>query len=440
MLRCLLICHLALCLLLVSAGPARAQSDPPTSPLVGNMIFIHPDGASAASFAAVRNLLVGPDGDLHWDRLPAMALYRGHLSDSLTATSNAGATIHAYGIKVPGPSYGLDGEEPITDAEGNSLSVAHQAIRAGLPVGVVNSGTSTEPGTGCFLTSVPKRSMHDEIAVQLIESGAEVILGGGEQFFLPEGVKGRHGVGVRADDRNVIEEARQKGYHVVFTREELADLPDDVTRLLGIFAANQTFNDKPEEVLAQVGLPLYWSHAPTVAEMTQAALTVLGRHDKRFLLVVEEEGTDNFGNKNNAKGKLEALRRADEAIGVARAFVADHPETMILTASDSEAGGMYLQGVGLVDGEPPAALPERDVNGAPMDGQEGTGTAPFIAAPDRNGNAWPFAITWAARDDVTGGILVRAEGLNAHLVRGNIDNTEIPALMRLTLFGRSMPE
>jgi len=438
--RSLLTCSSAFCLLLALAGAARAQSDAPPSPLVGNMIFIHPDGASAASFAAARNLMVGPDGDLHWDRLPAMALYRGHLSNSLTATSNAGATVHAYGIKVPGPSYGLDGEAPITDAQGNSRSVARQAIRAGLPVGVVNSGTITEPGTGCFLTSVPRRSMHDEIAVQLIESGAEVILGGGEQYMLPRGVKGRHGVGVRADDRNVIEEARRKGYHVVFTREELAEVPDDVTRLLGVFAANHTFNDKPEEELAKVGLPLYWPHAPTLAEMTVAALEVLGRHDKRFLVVVEEEGSDNFGNKNNAKGKLEALRRADEAVGVARAFVADQPDTMILTASDSEAGGMYLQGVGLVDGEPPATLPERDVNGAPMDGQEGTGTAPFIAAPDRNGNAWPFAITWAARDDVTGGILVRAEGLNANLVHGNIDNTEIPALMRLTLFGHRMPE
>jgi len=34
-------------------------------------------------------------------------------------------------------------------------------------------------------------------------------------------------------------------------------------------------------------------------------------------------------------------------------------------------------------------------------------------------------------------VLVRAEGLNSHLVRGSFDNTDIARLMRLTLFGQT---
>lgn len=406
----------------------------------GSVIFIHPDGTSACTWAAARALYVGPDADLNWDKLPAIAVYRGHMADSLTASSNGGATTHAYGVKVASSAYGrtaggVDGQD-IVDEEGRSLSVARQALAGGVPVGLVQTGTSTEPGTGCFLASVITRGDHEGIAAQLIESGAQVMLGGGEKYYLPEGAQGVHGPGVRSDGRNLIEEARQAGYAVVRTREELLSLPENAEKVLGLFAEYHTFNDKPEEVLAEQGLPLYAPEAPTVAEMTRVALKVLGGPGKRFLLIVEEEGTDNFGNNNNAKGMLEAMRRADEAIGVAREYVRRHPDTLILTAADSDGGGMRMIGAPVSEGvQIPAVVPARNANGAPMDGRDGTNTPPFLAKPDRAGRALPFGIAWAARDDVSGGVLVRAQGRNSELVRGSFDNTEVAGLIRLTLFG-----
>ena len=411
----------------------------------GSVIFIHPDGTSAATWSAARSLLVGPDGELHWDRLPQIALYREHMLDSLTATSNGGATTHAYGIKVASDAYGRtaggDAGRDIVDTRGRSLSVAHQAMRVGLPVGIVQTGTSTEPGTGAFLASVDTRKNHAAIAVQLVESGADVLLGGGERYFLPRGEEGVHGPGERTDGRNLIEEARGRGYSVVRTREELRNLPRDTQRVLGLFAHEHTFNDQTEEELDEAGLPLYDPQAPSVAEMTSAALRVLDRKGRRFLLVVEEEGTDNFGNKNNAEGVFEAAVRADGAIGVARSYLRHRPRTLIMVAADSDAGGLRVTGLLVPEGEsPPDSLPATDDNGAPMDGQGGTGGPPFIAAPDRNGRSMPFAVTWAARDDVSGGVLLRGEGLNAHLIRGSMDNTGIARLIRLTLFGREVPE
>lgn len=402
----------------------------------GSVIFFHPDGTSASNWLALRNVKVGPDADLEWDKLPAMALYRGHMRDSLTATSNGGATAHAFGVKPFHDAFGLTGgpdPRPIVDEQGRSLSVAHQAMRAGLSVGLVQSGSAIEPGTACFVTGVEKRAMHDEIAVQLIESGAEVLLSGGERHFLPRGVQGRHGKGDRADDRNLITEAREAGYAVVFNLEELADLPDDTEKVLGLFASYHTFNDKSEEELRERNLPMYDPDAPTIAEMTEQALRILTAKDRRFLLVVEEEGTDNFGNHNNAPGFLEAARRADEAIGLLRRYVADHPQTLLVTAADSDGGGLRVNGY--PKGEAPDLVPPRNANGAPMDGIEGTGTPPFTAAPDRFGQRLKFAVTWAARDDVSGGILVRGEGLNSHFIRGSFDNTDITKLMRLTLLG-----
>lgn len=426
-----------LCLLAI-APLASAQMAPPPADKparTGSVVFIHPDGASASTWHAGRVFLVGPDGDLAWDKLPAVALYRDHMADSLSASSNAGGTIHAYGIKAPYNAYGTDGTKPITDDKGRSTSVMHQALRAGLPVGIINSGSIIEPGTGCFLASVPSRADHEAITSQIIDSGARVILAGGEEWLLPKGVMGRHGEGQRTDGRNLIEEARAKGFHVVFTATELAATPDGTTHLLGIFCTGNTYNSGTEEQLGKAGTPLYKPGTPTLGDMTRTALKVMARSGKRFFLMIEEEGTDDFGNANNAQGVFEAIRRADDAMASSLRFVADHPNTLLITAADSDAGGMRL--LGFPESKMPLdkPLPASGPNGAPIDGRGGTGSLPFVARPDRTGLVMPFGIVWATTHDASGGVVVRAAGLNSAMVRGSLDNTRIAAIIRATLFG-----
>lgn len=324
----------------------------------------------------------------------------------------------------------------IVDAKGQYRSVAIEALNAGLRVGVVQSGTAVEPGTAIFLTDAPRRKDHDLIAEGILDSGAHVILGGGERHYLPEGVEGVHGVGTRKDGRDLVEKARKLGYTVIHTREELLALPDNPGKVLGLFADFHTFHDLAEEELVANGLPMYEPDAPTLAEMTDTALRLLSHGDRQFLLVVEEEGSDNFSNHNNASGMLEALRRADEAYGVARRFITHNPNTLLITCADSDAGGARMMGIRInPDGSYPDTLPERDRSGSMIDGVEGTGGTPFLAQPDKFGQRLPFKIVWAATDDLSGGVLVRAQGLNAEQVHGTMNNTDIPELIRKTLFG-----
>lgn len=106
----------------------------------------------------------------------------------------------------------------------------------------------------------------------------------------------------------LIELAKQKGYTIVYTREELLALPNTTTKILGIFAAEDTYNDINEEELKKQILPIYELRAPTVAEMLEVALQRMTQKGKPFFVVLEEEGTDNFSNANNARGALEAAR------------------------------------------------------------------------------------------------------------------------------------
>lgn len=55
-----------------------------------------------------------------------------------------------------------------------------EAHDRGFSIGIVNSGTITEPSTGVFVAQVECRDMHEEIALQIQQQRPDVILGGGE--------------------------------------------------------------------------------------------------------------------------------------------------------------------------------------------------------------------------------------------------------------------
>jgi len=210
----------------------------------GNVIFFHPDGTALAGWNAIRVLYYGPDGELNWDRLSHIGLYQGHTKNTLTSSSEGGATTHAYGVKVELLSYGMDGTKPLTSRSGSNLSIMMEAKSKGINIGIINSGKIVEPGTGVFVASDVSRANEDAISKKIIESGANLIFSGGEENLLPAGIEGKFGPGKRKDGINVIDLAKQLGYKVIYSREELASISNESEKVLGIFARSHTFNDK----------------------------------------------------------------------------------------------------------------------------------------------------------------------------------------------------
>ncbi|MBD3162811.1 MAG: alkaline phosphatase, partial [Candidatus Eisenbacteria bacterium] len=146
---------IALALLLIVPCFALGQDAPPT----GSAIFIHPDGTGGQFWTAHRIHHHGPDGMSHWDRLERMGLYRSHVLDATNASSHGGATVHAYGVKVPFDTYGHCEEKPVEALSGGHKSIMQEARDAGLAIGLINSGQICEPGTGVFLAGAASRGM-----------------------------------------------------------------------------------------------------------------------------------------------------------------------------------------------------------------------------------------------------------------------------------------
>lgn len=404
----------------------------------GNVIFLHPDGTGLAAWNVLRIIDAGPDSEINWDKLKNIGLYKSHTLNSITTSSNAGAVMHAYGVKAHYHTFGKKQDSTqIIALSGKKKSIMQEAHDIGIKTGLINSGSIIEPGTAVFASSAINRGKFESITQQVIQSGTEVIMSGGEKWMLPKGTMGKFGEGQRTDSLNLIEWAKDNGYTVVYNKEELKNIDyTSVDKLLGVFAYSHTFNHYAEEELAEKNMPQYWPDAPSIAEMTEVAIKILSKDGEQFFLVVEEEGSDNFANHNNASGTFEALRRADKTIGVANDFIADNPNTLLIVASDSEAGSMGVLGPPHLKADKKLNPTER--NGSPVDGINGTESLPFISKPDKNGNTFPFYIAWAMFDDSYGGVVAKAGGLNAEYCQGLVDNTDIYRMMYLTLFGKSL--
>lgn len=448
----------------------QAITPPAATQATGNVIFIHPDGHSPSLFGAARFASQGPDGRLNWDLMTDSGVYLGHLSDQLTGSSDGTAVVHGHGVKVFGDSFGLneDGSR-VTSLSGKvGTSILEEARDAGKAIAIINSGRISEPGTGAFLAEVTNRGNHNEITRQIIlESGAQVIMGGSERWLLPAGQSGVFGgalgeTGARTDGLNLIEEAQRLGYRVIYSREDLATVrPGE--KILGVFAWEDTYNSSSEEVQAAQGLNPYGQPGNpdpvAVAEMLQATLTAVSNDPDGFFIVLEEEGTDNLPNANNAIGTIQAALRADAAIGVAQDFIRNvNPNTLLVTAADSEAGGLQVWqptpfGPGFPS-EPLSTQPTIGVNpngitaenaANPLDGttgrlESGVAEVPnswtaFQSLPGLEGPMGNFGIAWVGTGDYPGSLVAKAYGMNADLLPSTLDNTDIYRLMYRTAFG-----
>jgi glycerophosphoryl diester phosphodiesterase len=426
-----------------------------------HVILIQPSGASPAHHAFARFIDKGPDGSLNWDRMAEAGVYLDHLSNQLVGVE-AGVIAHATGAKPYGNSFGFDANNlAITSLDGSNKTIVEAARDAGKVTALLQSGHIAEIGTAAFVaktTSITNpggsqtlpRAQTAAIAEQVIRSGVNFIFGGGELNLLPVGTNGFHGTAAQLDSistsslqrpsSNLIQLAQSLGYTVVYTKDQLnslLQLPSPPTKVLGVFAPVHTFNDRPEEVLNQQNLPLYSTTAPTIAEMLAVTQQLVESHpdfSKGSITVVNEEGIDNFSNNNNASGTLEAVRRADAAIGLAIDFSERHVNTLVITASNTNSGGLQIFDRTLPTVGNIVVNPTTTNRIVPPDGLTGANTASFVAATDEDGDALMFGIAWAGTPDVAGSLVAKAHGMNASKLPATLDSTKIYELMYETLF------
>lgn len=296
-------------------GSAAASQDPT------NIILLIPDGFGPASGTMARDYLRKYESTrtLAIDSIQTGSV-RTFSTSSRVTDSAAGATAFATGHKTYNGAIAVDTlKQPVATL----LEAAH---RRGMATGLVATSRITHATPASFSAHIVERWRENEIAEQQIVSGADVLLGGGRRHFVPSTVDGSR----REDDRNLINEAAAKGYQIVESRNDLMDVRQGP--VLGLFSMSHMDYEIDRDPAAQ----------PSLAEMTKKTLELLSTDEDGYFVMVEGSRIDHAGHGNDAAAHLRDILAYNEAVATALAHAKRDGNTLVVSVSDHETGGLSL--------------------------------------------------------------------------------------------------
>jgi len=200
------------------------------------------------------------------------------------------------------------------------ITVAMLVKDRGMKAGIVTSSFLNDATPAAFYAWSPSRTDYYEIGEQLAASGFDYFAGGG--------VTRRRGR--RGDLRDIYDLAREKGYRVLRTREELAAaVPGAGIIAPGAAGALPYEMDRPKGDLS-------------LADFTRRGIELLDS-PKGFFLLVEGGTIDWACHRNDAAALVHDMSAFDAAVREALSFARKRPEeTLIVVLADHETGGMTL--------------------------------------------------------------------------------------------------
>lgn len=235
--------------------------------------------------------------------------------DTIVTDSAAGATALATQTKSYNGAISVNhSHQPLATlleiAKGQSK---HTAI---ISTSQINHATPAS-----FMAHNKSRKNYNEIADDYVDHKvgdkpvADLMFGGGTQYFIRK-------------DRNLAQEFQQAGFQYADNWQKL-----------------QQLNKLPAlALLAQVGLPSALDNPvkQPLATMTTKALSLLQNSEQGFVMMIEGSQIDWCGHANDIACAMAEMDDFAKAIAVAKAYVDQHPDTLLVITADHETGGLSL--------------------------------------------------------------------------------------------------
>lgn len=326
-----------------------------------NVILFVGDGMGVSTVTAARILdgqmkgMKGEENRLFFETLPYLALSKTYSWDQQTSDSAPTITAMVTGYKAREGMLSVDhttarGECDASVVAARSLpTILEQAAAAGKSTGVVSTARITHATPAAHYAHTPMRDWEGDrnlpagcgvkdIARQLIElpplvkQGLRVALGGGrdnfrhKEQFDPENATSK---GKRTDGRDLTAEwvaTRGAGSLFVYDNAGFAAAnPANTEYLLGLFERSH-MQYEADRNAAPAG-------DPSLTEMTEKAIGMLGKNPQGFYLHVESGRIDHAHHAGNARrALLEAIEFA-KAVRKAREMT-DPQDTLIIVTAD----------------------------------------------------------------------------------------------------------
>ncbi|TIB71068.1 alkaline phosphatase-like protein [Wallemia mellicola] len=245
--------------------------------------------------------------------------------------SAAAGTAMATGKKTLNNALGVD-------VDGNAIgSVLEAAKLAGMHTALVTNSYVSDATPGAFNVHSQSRDDYWFIAEQILGfrgalgiPAADIVIGGGYCPFIPKSAEGS----CRPDDRDLLQEAQEKGWTVARTIEELNEA--DSTPLIGVFdekAMNYTLDLSEDE--------------PSLMQMAEKALEILiklsNEDGKGFFIMVEEGIIDYAGHDNDPVAHVSStLNHMNVHVRIKELLKQINGETLVVATSDHDTGQLGL--------------------------------------------------------------------------------------------------
>jgi len=301
--------------LLFAVPPVLAAQDVPPKYV---FIFLA-DGGGIAGLEIARSYtrVVHHDDFVITDKIMregVVGLLTTHAADSLTTDSAAAATALSAGCKAKIGALGLC-------ADGPRIKTVMEAAREnGHRTALVTTSTVYDASPAAFVSHVANRKDFGAILDQYLRAAPHVILGGGRQEFVPKSASRK--------DKSRLAAFIERGYTYVSDKNALAQASG--TKLLGLFTPGEMDFDLDRN-----------EKEPSLFDMTEATIKLLGRDGRGFMAFIENENTDSAGHLTDVASMIHAYRDLDRAVALAYEFYRRHPdETLILVTSDHDSGGV----------------------------------------------------------------------------------------------------
>jgi len=304
-----------------------------------NVILFIGDGMSLSHRVAARILSKGisegkSSGKLAMDDMPHMALVGTAGTDSIITDSANSASAYTTGHKSATNALGVyaDRTKDVFDDPRVETITSLVKRKLDLAVGIVTNTEIEDATPASMVAHTRRRAAYDEIVAQMFAAKPDVILGGGAANFVPQAAE----TSKRRDDVDYIAKFKDAGYPYVKTAGEMKAIADkpDTTKLLGLFTPGNMDGVLDRKFLKGGGVRKY-PEQPDLTEQVQAALNVLSRNDKGFVLMVESGMIDKYAHLLDMDRAVYDVIMLDNAVKLARDWAAKRgDDTLILVVSD----------------------------------------------------------------------------------------------------------
>ncbi|MGB3341362.1 MAG: alkaline phosphatase [bacterium] len=313
-----------------------------------NVIVLIPDGCGIAHMTIARWFKGAP---LVQDSM-RVSLVHTFCANSMITGSAAAATAFVTGFKtwegdekarclsmlpdsllIPKPQ-----ELPTSQQWRPIATVLEGAHLQGKAVGLVATCRVSHATPAAYASHWHARTDENIIMEQLVYQNLDVVFGGGSRYLVADDneIPGSSSKGRRQDGENLYEALASNGYKIITTKEELNALSKNTQKVWGMFAESHMLHDIDRHRFAP--------DEPSIAEMTEKAIEILGKNPNGFFLMVEGSQVDWSSHGNDPVGTITEYIAFDQAVRIALDFARSNPDqpTLILIFPDHDNGGMSL--------------------------------------------------------------------------------------------------